>query len=84
MDELPTLGKLDSLVTYGLLVWKRCISILIGTQRKGQFHTIYEPEGTPALFTGLATQVIYGDCDVEAGQRQRKGPLQSGTATRDC
>jgi len=30
---------------------------------KRQFHLIYGNEGTQALFTGLATQIIYGGCD---------------------
>jgi len=60
LDEFPTLGKLDSLVADVNLVRKRRISIMIGAQTKGQFHMIYGNEGTQALFTGLATQVIYG------------------------
>src|SRR5574341_249287 len=63
LDEFPTLGKLDSLVADVNLVRKRRISIMIGAQTKGQFHMIYGSEGTQALFTGLATQVLYGGCD---------------------
>ncbi|MBZ0293674.1 MAG: type IV secretory system conjugative DNA transfer family protein, partial [Anaerolineae bacterium] len=65
LDEFPTLGKLDSLVADVNLVRKRRISILIGAQTKGQFHMIYGNEGTQALFTGLATQVVYGGCDAD-------------------
>ncbi|MBK8027748.1 MAG: type IV secretory system conjugative DNA transfer family protein [Chloroflexi bacterium] len=65
LDEFPTLGKLDSLVADVNLVRKRRISILIGAQTKGQFHLIYGHEGTQALFTGLATQVVYGGCDAD-------------------
>ncbi|MEP7288219.1 MAG: hypothetical protein ABI947_20905 [Chloroflexota bacterium] len=36
---------------------------MVGTQTKGQFHLIYGTEGTQALFTGLATQIVYGGCD---------------------
>ena len=52
LDEFPTLGKLDGLVTDVNLVRKRRISILIAAQTKGQFHLIYGTEGTQALFTG--------------------------------
>jgi type IV secretory pathway TraG/TraD family ATPase VirD4 len=60
LDEFPTLGKLDSLVADVNLVRKRRISILVGAQTKGQFHLLYGAEGTQALFSGLATQIIYG------------------------
>lgn len=80
LDEFPTLGKLDSLVADVNLVRKRRISILIGAQTKGQFHLIYGQEGTQALFTGLATQVIYGGCDAETAEFYSKA---SGTATTD-
>ena len=36
---------------------------IVGAQTKGQFHMIYGTEGTQALFTGLATQIVYGGCD---------------------
>lgn len=81
LDEFPTLGKLDSLVADVNLVRKRRISILIGAQTKGQFHLIYGQEGTQALFTGLATQVIYGGCDAETAEFYSKA---SGTATTDA
>ena len=68
LDEFPTLGKLDSLVEDVNLVRKRRISILIGAQTKGQFHLIYGREGTQSLFTGLATQIIYGGCDAETAE----------------
>ena len=35
---------------------------IVGAQTKGQFHMIYGTEGTQALFTGLATQIVYGGC----------------------
>ena len=60
------------------LVRKRRISILIGAQTKGQFHMIYGAEGTQSLFTGLATQVIYGGCDADTAEFYSKA---SGTAT---
>ena len=78
LDEFPTLGKLDSLVADVNLVRKRRISILIGAQTKGQFHMIYGAEGTQSLFTGLATQVIYGGCDADTAEFYSKA---SGTAT---
>jgi len=81
LDEFPTLGKLDSLVADVNLVRKRRISILIGAQTKGQFHMIYGAEGTQALFTGLATQVIYGGCDADTAEFYSKA---SGTATTDA
>ncbi|MFQ3674534.1 MAG: type IV secretory system conjugative DNA transfer family protein [Aggregatilineales bacterium] len=46
LDEFPTLGKLDSLVADVNLARKRRISITIGAQTKGQFHMIYDSEGT--------------------------------------
>jgi type IV secretory pathway TraG/TraD family ATPase VirD4 len=79
LDEFPTLGKLDSLVADVNLVRKRRISILIGAQTKGQFHMIYGAEGTQALFTGLATQVVYGGCDVDTADFYSTA---SGTATQ--
>lgn len=81
LDEFPTLGKLDSLVADVNLVRKRRISIMIGAQAKGQFHMIYGNEGTQALFTGLATQVIYGGCDADTAEFYSKA---SGTATTDA
>ncbi len=80
LDEFPTLGRLDGLVADVNLVRKRRISIVIGAQTKGQFHLIYGEEGTAALFTGLATQVIYGGCDAETAEFYSKA---SGTATAD-
>ena len=81
LDEFPTLGKLDGLVADVNLVRKRRISILIGAQTKGQFHLIYGSEGTQALFTGLATQVVYGGCDADTAEFYSKA---SGTATTDA
>jgi hypothetical protein len=81
LDEFPTLGKLDSLVADVNLVRKRRISILIGAQTKGQFEMIYGREGTQALFTGLATQVIYGGCDADTAEFYSKA---SGTATTEA
>jgi len=78
LDEFPTLGKLDSLVADVNLVRKRRISIVIGAQSKGQFHRLYGPDGTQSLFTGLATQIIYGGCDVETAEFYSKA---SGMAT---
>jgi type IV secretory pathway TraG/TraD family ATPase VirD4 len=42
---------------------------------------IYGSEGTQALFTGLATQVIYGGCDADTAEFYSKA---SGTATTDA
>jgi len=81
LDEFPTLGKLDSLVADVNLVRKRRISILIGAQTKGQFHLIYGQEGTQALLTGLATQIIFGGCDAETAEYYSKA---SGIATADA
>lgn len=78
LDEFPTLGRLDSLVTDVNLVRKRRISILIGAQTKGQFELIYGREGTQALMTGLATQIVYGGCDADTAEFYSKA---SGTAT---
>ena len=80
LDEFPTLGKLDSLVADVNLVRKRRISIMIGAQTKGQFHMIYGNEGTQALFTGLATQVVYGGCDADTADFYSNA---SGTATQE-
>src|SRR5260221_4266850 len=35
---------------------------IVGAQTKGQFHMIYGTEATQALFTGLATQIVYVGC----------------------
>jgi type IV secretory pathway TraG/TraD family ATPase VirD4 len=78
LDEFPTLGKLDSLVADVNLVRKRRISILIAAQTKGQFHMIYGEEGTKALFTGLATQIVYGGGDHDTAKFYSDA---SGTAT---
>lgn len=80
LDEFPTLGRLDSLVADVNLVRKRRISILIGAQSKGQFHLIYGQEGTQALLTGLATQIVFGGCDAETAEYYSKA---SGTATTE-
>lgn len=42
---------------------------------------IYGAEGTQALFTGLATQVVYGGCDADTAEFYSKA---SGTATTDA
>jgi type IV secretory pathway TraG/TraD family ATPase VirD4 len=42
---------------------------------------IYGREGTQALFTGLATQVVYGGCDADTAEFYSKA---SGTATTDA
>jgi len=81
LDEFPTLGRLDSLVADVNLVRKRRISILIAAQTKGQFHLIYGEEGTKALFTGLATQIVYGGGDHDTADFYSKA---SGTATVDA
>ncbi len=85
LDEFPTLGRLDSLVADVNLVRKRRISILIGAQTKGQFHLIYGQEGTQALFTGLATQIVFGGCDAETAEYYSKASgTASGIATADA
>ncbi|MHB8625334.1 MAG: type IV secretory system conjugative DNA transfer family protein [Aggregatilineales bacterium] len=81
LDEFPTLGRLDSLVADVNLVRKRRISIVIGAQTKGQFHLIYGAEGTQALFTGLATQIVYGGCDHDTADFYS---MASGTTTADA
>ncbi len=81
LDEFPTLGKLDSLVADVNLVRKRRISILIAAQTKGQFHLIYGEEGTKALFTGLATQIVYGGGDYDTADFYSKA---SGMSTVDA
>ncbi len=80
LDEFPTLGKLDSLVADVNLVRKRGISILIAAQTKGQFHRLYGQDGTQALLTGLATQIIYGGCDADTAEFYSKA---SGTTSAD-
>ncbi len=65
----------------GIRLDKSVERILIGTQTKGQFHLLYGAEGTQALFTGLATQVIYGGCDADTAEFYSKA---SGTATTDA
>ncbi len=81
LDEFPTLGRLDSLVADVNLVRKRRISILIAAQTKGQFHLIYGEEGTKALLTGLATQIVYGGGDYDTAEFYSRA---SGTATVDA
>jgi len=80
LDEFPTLGKLDGLVADVNLVRKRRISILIAAQTKGQFHLIYGEEGTKALFSGLATQIVYGGGDHDTAKFYSEA---SGLATVD-
>ncbi|MBE2270303.1 MAG: type IV secretory system conjugative DNA transfer family protein, partial [Anaerolinea sp.] len=81
LDEFPTLGRLEGLIADVNLVRKRRISILVGAQTKGQFHLIYGQEGTQALLSGLATQIVYGGCDAETAEFYSKA---SGTATTDA
>ncbi|HVO70625.1 MAG TPA: TraM recognition domain-containing protein [Aggregatilineaceae bacterium] len=54
---------------------------MVGAQTKGQFHMIYGTEGTQALFTGLATQIVYGGCDHDTADYYSKA---SGTTTADA
>lgn len=81
LDEFPTLGRLDGLVADVNLVRKRRISILIAAQTKGQFHLIYGEEGTKSLFSGLATQIIYGGGDYDTAKFYSEA---SGMATVDA
>jgi type IV secretory pathway TraG/TraD family ATPase VirD4 len=81
LDEFPTLGRLDGLVADINLVRKRRLSIVIGAQAKGQFHRLYGLDGTQALFAGLATQIVYGGCDVETAEFYSKA---SGMATANA
>ena len=81
IDEFPTLGRLDNLVEAVNLVRKRRISVLVGAQTKGQFHLIYGEEATKALFTGLATQIVYGACDYDTAKFYSDA---AGTATVDA
>lgn len=68
LDEFPTLGKLDNLVTDVNLVRKRHIAVLIAAQTIGQFHMIYGSPTTASLLAGLATQIIFGGCDQETAE----------------
>jgi type IV secretory pathway TraG/TraD family ATPase VirD4 len=52
-----------------------------GAQTKGQFHLLYGSDGTQALLTGLATQVVYGGGDHDTAEFYSKA---SGTATVDA
>jgi type IV secretory pathway TraG/TraD family ATPase VirD4 len=81
LDEFPTLGRLAALVADVNLVRKRRISILIGAQTKGQFHLLYGAEGTQALFSGLATQIVFGGCDAETARFYSQA---AGTATSEA
>ena len=54
---------------------------MVGAQTKGQFHLLYGSEGTQALFTGLATQIVYGGCDHDTAEFYSKA---SGTTTADA
>lgn len=81
IDEFPTLGRLDSLVRDVNLVRKRRISVLVAAQTKGQFHLIYGEEATKALFTGLATQIVYGGCDYDTAEFYSRA---AGTTTADA
>lgn len=80
LDEFPTLGRLDSLVADVNLVRKRRISIVIAAQTKGQFHLIYGDDGTQALLTGMATQIIFGGGDHDTADYYSR---VSGTMTVD-
>lgn len=91
MDEFPALGKLDSLVADVNLVRKRRISIVVAAQTKGQFHLLYGEAGTEALFTGLATQIVFGGCDADtaayysraSGQATEKSSRKRADGTSD-
>jgi type IV secretory pathway TraG/TraD family ATPase VirD4 len=83
LDEFPTLGKLDSLVADVNLVRKRRISIMLAAQTKGQFHMIYGPPGTDALFAGMATQIVFGGTDQETADFYAKASGQATELTED-
>ncbi len=51
-----------------------------GRHRRGKFYVIYGTQGTQALFTGLATQILYGDCGHDTADFYSKA---SGTTTAD-
>ncbi len=54
---------------------------IVGAQTKGQLHLIYGTEGTQALFTGLAMQIVYSGCDHDTASFYSKA---SGTTTADA
>jgi type IV secretion system protein VirD4 len=83
LDEFPTLGKLDSLVADVNLVRKRRISIMIAAQTKGQFHMIYGPDATNALFAGMATQIIFGGADQETADFYSRASGQATELTEE-
>jgi type IV secretory pathway TraG/TraD family ATPase VirD4 len=78
LDEFPALGRLDSMITHINLVRKRRISIVLAAQTIGQFQMIYGQAGTDSLMTGLATQIVFGGCDI---QTARYYSIVSGTTT---
>lgn len=78
LDEFPALGRLDAMVENVNMVRKRRISFIIAAQTKGQFHLIYGREGTEALLSGFATQLVFGGCDQETADFYSHA---SGTAT---
>lgn len=92
MDEFPALGKLDSLVADVNLVRKRRISIVVAAQTRGQFHLLYGQAGTEALFTGLATQIVFGGGDADtaayyskaSGQATELSPRKRADGTSDA
>lgn len=64
VDEFPQLGRLHSIVGDVNLVRKRNMAILIAAQTLTQIQMIYGIQGTQSLLTGMATQVVFGGCDM--------------------
>ena len=85
MDEFPTLGRLDGIVSDINLVRKRRISIVIAAQTRAQLQHIYGTQGTDVLLSGLATQIVFGGCDTHTASyySQASGQASIGNKRDD-
>jgi type IV secretory pathway TraG/TraD family ATPase VirD4 len=75
LDEFPTLGRLDGLLTNINLMRKRRIALALAAQTISQIQLLYGQAGAEILLSGLATQVVFGGGDLATAA------YYSGTST---
>jgi type IV secretory pathway TraG/TraD family ATPase VirD4 len=68
VDEFPQLGRMSSIVGDVNLVRKRNMAILLAAQTLTQLQMNYGLHGTQSLLTGMATQIVFGGCDMATAE----------------
>jgi type IV secretory pathway TraG/TraD family ATPase VirD4 len=64
LDEFPTLGRLEGLLSSINLMRKRRMALAVAAQTLSQIQLQYGQAGAEVLLSGLATQIVFGGGDV--------------------